>query len=149
MKLLGLLIALFVGYSAQADDSIIIDNTPITQSIELTDDTRLVIVELATRFAVNCPGQLNLESYVGYRGKVEVKYDDRAQFAVNNLIRNLSQSCQKEAFDYQTQPVFTCLSIGIESGYVYLDVRHLSEDVEVLEVEFPGILQIKNIELLK
>ena len=147
MKLLTLFVSLFIGLSAQASDTLF-DNIPQDYSIQLEADTQVVALTLRTKFAVNCPGTLNLRDFISGKNKITVEYDTRVNDAYLDLMDRASKTCAEEIFEI-TNPLnqFTCLSIGFESGVVYIETRHMG--AEEIVVTHPGILGVTEVRQLK
>lgn len=103
--------------------------TPFDLTINLADDTQVVVLDLKTINGVSCPGALDLQSNLYSDGVAEITYKNDGNKALMEMMKKVSKSCGEEIFEEMVQgPIAICLSFGFETGSVLLDVRHLSGD---------------------
>ena len=127
-----------------------------TDTVTLEDDTRVLAITLQGEHAVTCPGSLDLNGYVGYRnfqtkdawGRITL--DDDYRRGIETVLGRISEEAQKEYFDsYKKDPIYKCLSFGVESGTVYMNVEHIEAKDDEVFLTFPAGYKILEVKQLK
>ncbi len=119
-----------------------------TRIIELAPSAELLVLDVRTAEAHNCPGTIDLELAWTADDSYTIQYDTRVADYVSLIKNNVSAAARTEIQQFElaiaSGPV--CLSYGYSQGKVYLDVRN--NDAGAVQITTPDSLVIESVSAL-